>query len=390
MKYLTRTVWVLSLISLLTDVASEMLYPIMPIYLRSIGFSVLLIGILEGVAEATAGLSKGYFGNLSDHTGKRTPFVRLGYLFSALSKPMMAVMTYPLWIFFARTLDRLGKGIRTGARDALLSDEATPATKGRVFGFHRSMDTFGAVAGPSFALLYLSIYPHNYKHLFLLAFVPGLAAIALSYFLKDRKAIPEKKKNGLSFFHFLSYWKRSPAMYRKLVGGLLVFTLCNSSDVFLLLKVKEAGLNDTAAIGVYIFYNLVFALMAYPMGILADKIGLKKIFVTGLFLFVMVYTGMAVKGSWLWYGLCFLAYGIYAAATEGISKAWITNIADPAETATAIGTFTAFQSLCALLASALTGWIWFRFGSAVAFLSTAVIAFFVFLYFLILPSPKKE
>lgn len=145
MKSITKTIWVLSLISLFSDTASEMLYPIMPIYLKSIGFSIVLIGILEGLAEATAGFSKGYFGKLSDNTGKRTPFVQIGYALSALSKPMMAVFVYPLWIFFARTIDRIGKGIRTGARDALLSDEATEATKGKTFGFHRSMDTLGAV-----------------------------------------------------------------------------------------------------------------------------------------------------------------------------------------------------------------------------------------------------
>ena len=166
MKYITRTVWILSVVSLLTDTASEMLYPIMPIYLKTIGFSILLIGILEGVAEATAGLSKGYFGKLSDSSGKRVPFVQIGYAFSTISKPMMAIFTYPLWIFFARAIDRFGKGIRTGARDAILSDQATPQTKGKVFGFHRSMDTLGAVIGPSLALLYLFYYPHNYKTLF--------------------------------------------------------------------------------------------------------------------------------------------------------------------------------------------------------------------------------
>ncbi|MBK5194320.1 MAG: MFS transporter, partial [Flavobacteriaceae bacterium] len=148
MKYITKTVWILSIVSLFTDTASEMLYPIMPIYLKSIGFSIVLIGILEGFAEATAGLSKGYFGKLSDNSGKRVPFVQVGYMLSAISKPMMAVFIFPIWIFFARTIDRLGKGIRTGARDAILSDEATPETKGKVFGFHRSLDTFGAVLGP--------------------------------------------------------------------------------------------------------------------------------------------------------------------------------------------------------------------------------------------------
>ena len=125
-KILTKTIYLVSFVSLFTDVASEMLYPIMPVYLKSIGFSVLLIGILEGVAEATAGLSKGYFGNLSDRIGKRVPFIKAGYSLSAISKPMMAILTFPIWIFFARTLDRFGKGIRTSARDALLSDETTP------------------------------------------------------------------------------------------------------------------------------------------------------------------------------------------------------------------------------------------------------------------------
>ncbi len=172
MKNITRTVWILSIVSLLTDTASEMLYPIMPVYLKSIGFSIALIGIIEGIAEATAGLSKGYFGKLSDLSGKRMPFVQIGYALSAVSKPLMAVFIYPLWIFLARTLDRFGKGIRTGARDALLSSEATPATKGKIFGFHRSMDTFGAVLGPSIALVYLYFYPQNYRTLFLLPFFP--------------------------------------------------------------------------------------------------------------------------------------------------------------------------------------------------------------------------
>ncbi len=131
----------------------------MPVYLKSIGFSVVLIGILEGVAEATAGLSKGYFGKRSDASGKRVPFVQAGYTLSAISKPMLAFFVYPLWIFFSRTIDRLGKGLRTGARDAILSDEAVAETKGKVFGFHRSMDTMGAVLGPLFALIYLILSP---------------------------------------------------------------------------------------------------------------------------------------------------------------------------------------------------------------------------------------
>ncbi|ESU28598.1 hypothetical protein FSS13T_00590 [Flavobacterium saliperosum S13] len=364
-----------------------MLYPVMPIYLKSIGFSIVLIGILEGVAEATAGLSKGYFGKRSDISGKRVPFVQIGYALSTLSRPMMAVFTFPVWIFLARTLDRFGKGIRTGARDAILSDEATPQTKGKIFGFHRSMDTFGAVLGPALALLYLFYYPEDYKTLFFVAFLPGLCAVLASLLLKDKTTAIAKQKSATPFFSFLKYWKVSPPAYRKLVFGLLLFTLFNSSDVFLLLKAKEVGLDDTLIIGVYIFYNLIYALFAFPIGILADKIGLKTIFILGLIIFATVYFGMALNTNrYLFFGL-FALYGIYSAATEGISKAWISNISDKKDTATAIGTFSGLQSICMMLASSLTGLVWFRFGSSAAFITTAIVTTIVIVYFLRIPKP---
>lgn len=387
MKYITRTVWILSVVSLLTDTASEMLYPVMPIYLKSIGFSIVLIGVLEGVAEATAGLSKGYFGKLSDTSGRRVPFVQIGYAFSAISKPLMAIFIYPLWIFFARTIDRFGKGIRTGARDAILSDEATPQTKGKVFGFHRSMDTLGAVIGPSFALVYLYYHQHDYKTLFFTAFIPGLLAVLASFYVKDKRFDRDKKKTSTPFFSFLNYWKLSPAAYRKVVIGLLLFTLFNSSDVFLLLKAKQTGLDDTLVIGVYIFYNLVYALCAFPVGIIADNIGLKTIFIIGLVLFSAVYFGMSVNTNlYFFFGLFFL-YGIYASATEGISKAWISNVTNKKDTATAIGTYSGLQSICTMLASSITGLIWFRLGATTAFITTATVTLCVAIYFLTIPKP---
>jgi MFS family permease len=389
MKYLSRTVWVLSLVSLFTDVASEMLYPVMPVYLKSIGFSIVLIGILEGIAEATAGLSKGYFGKLSDAKGKRLPFIRFGYGLSAISKPIMAFFIWPWWIFSARTMDRLGKGIRTSSRDAMLSDEATPETKGRVFGFHRGMDTLGAAIGPAIALVFLFYNPNHYTTLFYVAFFPGIAAIALTFFIREKKTDRPVNKN-VSFFSFLKYWKTSPASYRKLLIGLLVFTLFNSSDVFLLLKIKESGLSDIWVIGTYIFYNLIYAVFSYPLGILSDKIGLKKVFVLGLFLFAVVYFGFAFNTNIYLFFALFFIYGIYAASTEGISKAWISNIASKSETATAIGTYTAFQSICTMIASSLTGFIWYKLDAKVAFVSTAIITLSVVIYFLIIRIKSVE
>lgn len=390
MKYITKAVWILSLISLLTDTASEMLYPVMPIYLKSIGFSIVLIGILEGLAEATAGLSKGYFGKLSDNSGRRVPFVQIGYAFSAISKPLMALFVYPVWIFFARTIDRFGKGIRTGARDAILSDEASPETKAKVFGFHRAMDTLGAVLGPVFALIYLYYYPEDYKTLFFIAFIPGLLAVLVSFYLKDKKTDLPKFKLSASFFSSIGYWKKSPEIYRKVLIGLLVFALFNSSDVFLLLRAKQSGLDDSMVILLYIFYNLIYALFSFPMGILADRIGLKTIFITGLVCFVIVYLGMALTVNlYLYFGLFFM-YGIYASATEGISKAWISNISDKKDTATAIGTYSGFQSICALLASSLTGLIWYKFGAEVTFIITSTVTALVVIYFLTIPGPAVK
>jgi MFS family permease len=381
-KIISKTVWTLSLVSLFTDMASEMLYPIMPIFLKQIGFGIILIGFLEGFAEAVAGLTKPYFGKLSDSLGKRIPFVKMGYSLSAISKPMMAFFVFPLWILLVRAIDRLGKGIRTGARDALLSEECTPETKGRVFGFHRSMDTIGAVLGPSLALLYLYFYPGNYTNIFLIATCPGLLAIGCTFFLKEKQkssiALPNKKNK--SIFSFFSYWKTAPVLYKKLVFGLLLFAVFNSSDIFLMLKMKESGASDFFIIAVYIFYNLVYVLMAYPLGILADKWGFKKMLMAGFFVYSIVYAGFALTNSTSVYLLLFGLYGIYAAATEGISKAWISNIVSTTETGTAIGTFSGLQSIAALIASSLCGIIWANFGASFAFFTAAAIAFVLIIY----------
>jgi len=378
-KIINRTVWILSLVSLFADVASEMLYPVVPVYLEQIGFSVLLIGILEGVANFTAGLSKGYFGKLSDEKGVRIPFIKGGYFLSAVSKPMMAAFVYPLWIFFARTLDRLGKGLRTAARDALLSQNATPQTKARVFGFHRSMDTLGAAIGPTLALLLLLLFPNQYALIFLIAFVPGLISVALVFFIKEKKEPVSTLGKG-TFFSFFNYWKIARPEYKKLVIGLLFFALFNSSDIFLLLKTKEITGSDQLTIGAYILYNVVFAAASYPLGVLADKTGIKTVFFSGLLVFALVYFLFGITNSgYMIFGAFFL-YGIYAAATEGITKAWITNIAHHTNTATAIGFYTSCESICTLLASIIAGAIWTSWGSSATFFVTAAAALVALLY----------
>jgi MFS family permease len=394
MRIITRTVLILSIVSLLADIASEMLYPVIPVYLKEIGFTIFWIGVLEGVVNFTAGISKGYFGKLSDEKGVRLPFVKLGYLLSAVSKPLIATFTYPLWIFFVRTVDRLGKGVRTAARDALLSQEATKETKARVFGFHRSMDTVGAAIGPVLALLFLFFYPGDYKTLFYIAFIPGILSILFIFLLKEKKQPVSTLGKG-NFFSYFNYWKVATPEFRKVVAGLLLFALFNSSDIFLLLITRETIGNDTInlagatfnadtiTIAAYIFYNLVYAAASYPMGALADRLGYKKVILLGFALFTLVYGGFAFNPSIAAIFILFSVYGIYAAATEGVIKAWITNLAHKENTATAIGFYTSCESICALLASILAGTLWTSWGSTSTFIITASIAAIVFVYFLL-------
>jgi len=362
---ITRPVVILGLISLLTDVASEMLYPVMPVYLKTIGFSMVMIGILEGFVEALAGISKGFFGQWSDRLRRRVPFISAGYALSAISKPMLALSSFVGVVFTARTFDRLGKGIRTSARDAYLSEQTTPENKGKVFGFHRSMDTLGAAIGPAIALVLMAIWPGQFRLIFLVAFVPGLAATLLTLVLRERRKRRPVGSRTTGFFSYLSYWKSSPVPYRILVSGLLIFTLFNSSDAFLLLVLDEKGFQHTTVIGYYILYNIAFAIFSYPLGMLADRVGLRRMLLFGLAMFAVTYFSLGFVSSVVLVGLVFVGYGLYSAATDGVSKALITNMVNKEVGATALGFYNSLASLATMLASFSAGLIWSLWGSGV-------------------------
>ncbi|MDO9183315.1 MAG: MFS transporter [Bacteriovorax sp.] len=361
----------LSLVSFFGDIASELLYPIMPLYLKSIGMGVLYIGLLEGVADAIAGLSKSYFGKLSDISGRRMPFVWFGYVLSSFSKSAIGIFVNPAWVLLTRSGDRLGKGVRTAARDAMLSSEATPETKGAVFGFHRSLDTLGAFLGPILALIYLHYHPGEYRRLFAYALIPAIFVVITLGFVKEKR-VERKIENGNAFWNSLSYWKIASPEYKKILLLIISFTLMNSSDMFLILKARESGLGDVQTISLYIFYNLIYALSSYKMGILSDRIGKKKVFIMGLFFFIITYAGMAFNSRIEIFYFLFILYGLFAAATEGISKAWISNLCQKVDLATALGFQATTQSIAAMFASFIAGAIWMSYGPMAMFLFSAL------------------
>jgi MFS family permease len=380
MKKIPQQVKILGLISLYTDMASEMLYPITPIFLTAVlGSSMAVVGIIEGLAEVTAGIFKGYFGRLSDKLGRRSIFVRIGYGLSALTKPLPGIFPHISTVLFARVTDRVGKGIRTAPRDALLASYSEN-NSGAIFGFHRGMDTLGAALGPVCALILLHFYPGNYILIFLVAFIPSVAAVAFTIPVKDKpveiKAIERKD--------YKSFWASASPQYKKLIYLFTIFSLVNSSDVFLILKSKNIAGSATQAILGYIFYNLIYASASYPIGKISDKFGKRNIFIIGLLIFSLVYFGFATTSHEIIIWLLFALYGIYAAATEGIAKAWVSDLIPDQRIGTAIGLLTMISSFAIMTGSMLTGILWDQFGSQVPFFLSSGISLIIVILFFIL------
>lgn len=386
-SFITRNIMLLSLVSLCTDLASEMVYPVIPLYLSSIGLSVLAIGMLEGFAQAITGLSQGWFGYLSDKTGKPALFVRIGYGLSALSKPLLGVFagSYP-GLFSARTLDRLGKAIRSAARDSILANDSVKADRGKVFGFHRSLDTLGATLGPLVALGFLYMLPGQYRTLFFIAAIPGVLAVALTFMVRSGKFAPmnpRRRPPGVRALY--QFWQQAGTGYRRLLGGYLLLALINSSDFFLLLRARELGLNEVAVIGVYILFNLVGAAAALPMGALSDRLGFRRVYITGLAVFTIVYGALAYTLQPAVIIAVFALYGIFAAANESVTKGWLSTQLQADEQGTGIGLYLTLAALCTLVATATTGLLWELFGSQAALGFIATFSLVVVFYFLMVP-----
>jgi MFS family permease len=379
-KKIPRTVFVLGLVSFFNDLASEMIYPIVPIFLTTVlHTSIPIIGLIEGTAEAVASVSKYFFGTYSDYVKKRKIFVTIGYSFGAISKLLIGLAyTWP-FVLFSRIIDRLGKGIRTAPRDSLLLENATPENKGFIFGFHRAFDSLGAVVGPLVALIALYFLQENLRLTFFLAFIPGVIAILLLVFLVKEKTKP--KINEKRTFVKIDWKLLAPKLKLFLLIS-FIFSIGNSSDTFLLLNAKSLGLSTTLVVLAYVLYNLSQTIFATPAGMLADKFGARKIFAGGLLVFGLVYLcfGLVTKTQWLW--LLFPLYGMYIAATDGVSKAYISEFITKKESGTFFGAYYTVTAVGTFFASVIGGILWSKISPSATFMYGSMMAFLAFAIFI--------
>ncbi len=324
---LPKAIRTLGWISFFTDVASEMAYPVVPLFLTTVlGAPAVVLGAMEGVAEAVVCVMKGLSGWCSDRQGRRAPYVRGGYGLSALSKPLMALaFSWPL-VMVARLADRLGKGLRTTARDAMIAEAVPEAMAGRAYGFHRMMDTAGAIVGVLAAMGLLALLPGRYRLIFLLTAPPGVVAVWLTFRLKEAGASREESPaEARAARPSLGLVLRGlPREYWRALCLLGLFSFANSTDALLLLRAKDLGFSDVGVVAAYVLYNLTYALSAYPAGVLGDRFGRWGMMLGGWTLYGLVYFGFALSGpSWLW--ALFPLYGVYMGLTEGVGKAIVAS-----------------------------------------------------------------
>lgn len=361
------------MVSLFTDISSEMLVPVLPLFLANVlGVPARAIGLIEGLAEAVASLMKAASGWLSDRTGKRKPLMVFGYSLSNVLKPLLGFTTGWGQVLAIRLADRFGKGVRGAPRDALIADSTAPEERGRAFGFHRAMDTIGAAIGPLVAFLILKMQPGGYRLVFWWAIVPGVLAVLVTFFLRESgsgkaKSGPVLRNWSLSLFAL-------PAPLRRFIIIGSIFALGNSADAFLILRAQNLGLAAALAPLAYFTFNVSYALLSYPAGALSDRIGRKPVMLGGFLVFALIYAGFGLATqAWMAWPL-FLLYGLYYAGTEGIQKAFIADHATPEQRGTAIGVYNALTGLAALPASLIAGMLWDSVGPAAPFFVGAVTA----------------
>ena len=352
--WLTRNVRVLSAVSFLQDAASELLYPLLPIYLTSVlGAPAAVVGAVEGAAEGAASLTKLAAGPLGDRFARR-PLIATGYGMAALGKVMVAAAAAWPGVLAGRVVDRLGKGIRGAPRDALLVVDIDAAARGRVFGFHRAMDTLGAVVGPLLGLAGYELFDHQIPPLLWVAVVPAVLSVALVFLVREtRRVLPRAERRAV-----FARVGELPGRYWRVTTALVLFGLVNFPDALLLLRLNEIGFSVVEVILAYVTYNAVYAVVSYPAGLLGDRIPRPAVFGVGLVFFAIGYTGLGLTTDTVTAWLLIGVYGVFTGCTDGVGKAWISSLVGSELQASAQGVFQGVSGFAVLAAGLWAGFLW--------------------------------
>jgi MFS family permease len=356
-----RNIIFTGLTSFLTDTSVKMVYSVMPMFLMSIGASKTSLSLIEGIAESTSSLVKALSGFWSDKIGRNKPFMLIGYGLSALIIPLYTFVITPLHVLILRFIERFGKGIRTAPRDSLISGSVKDNESGRSFGLQKAMDNSGAIVGPFLAFALLSLFNESYRLIFLLAGIPAILAIfVIIFWIKEAK---KEKHELFAKFHFREF----PVKYYFFLVIIFIFTIGNSTDALLMVKANEVGIKVALIPIVYLITNLVSVIASVPIGILSDKIGKEKILIAGFIIYAVVYYGFGITTN-LWAIVSLFAlYGLYSAATDGIQKAFISDMTDINKKGTGLGIYNALLGVTLLPASLIAGFLYDKINSSVPF-----------------------
>ncbi len=365
-----KNIFFLGVVSFLTDVSSEMIYPLLPIFLTNILKAPLsFVGLIEGIAESTASILKLFSGAISDKLRIRKPLILFGYGISSLAKPLIAIATAPWHILAIRFMDRTGKGIRTAPRDALIADSCSPNERGKSFGFHRSMDHAGAILGPILASVILYFFTENYRLVFWIAFIPAILSVFFLFYRVTEKVSEVQTKAPFKFS-----LKPFNKKFKLLLAIIFIFTLSNSSDAFLILRAKDLGISIALIPILWILLHIVKMTSSLPGGILSDKFGRKKILITGWLIYAITYFGFGYAKSALDIWLLFAVYGIFFGLTEGVEKALVADITDSNIRGSAYGMYNFIIGIGAFPSSFIFGIIWQSLGAKTAFFYSSILA----------------
>ncbi len=381
---LPRNVVALGMVSLFMDISSEMIYPLIPLFLNNVLLaSKTYIGLIEGVAESTASVLKVFSGWLSDKLSKRKSIILWGYGISVFSRPILATATSWLGVLTYRFTDRLGKGVRTAPRDAIIADSIESGSLGKAFGFHRSMDTVGAVIGPALAFLILALPGGRFQTVFWISMIPGFFALAcIAIFVNDvKRQIPANIKTA--FLSSVSFG-RLERNFKAFLTVVTIFTLGKTSEAFLILRVQELGVAVAAIPLLYLSFNGVSALLSTPLGIMADRIGKRRMVLASYVFFAVIFLGFAFATSQLHGWLLFFAFGVFVAMNEGVQRAYVATMIEPEIMATGYGIYHTIVGLAALPSSIIGGVLWEHFGPQALFFYGATMALIASLLFVVL------